>query len=286
MHLLDLIKKYRIQVSFAILLIIVENTAWILEPYLLGNVIDALIDKEFTDPSQNIFFPIFIWVLLFCINTGVGSFRRVYDTKLFTGMFTRLSVYVSQNSKQKNLSASATAARAELSYQYISFLQFRIPEIIDNLISIFGAVIALYFFDWRISITCLIIILPLYFINKFYVSKITPHQKEYHDKYEDVVEVISQKDSEQIEEYYTELSLPQIKISKWNALNFSLIRFILLIIFLSVLYIAIDLDGFSAGELFSIVAYLWTFVTASESFPDLSESYTSLKDISDRLKKD
>ncbi len=286
MHLLDLIKKYRIQVSFAVFLIIVENTAWILEPYLLGNVIDALIDKEFTDPSQNIFFPIFIWVLLFCINTGTGSFRRVYDTKLFTKMFTRLSVYVAQNSKEKNLSTSAAAARAELSYQYISFLQFRLPELIDILISIFGAVIALYFFDWRISLTCFVIVLPLYFINKFYVSRITPHQKEYHDKYEDIVDIISQKNPEQIEKYYTELSSPQIKISKWSALNFTLLRFILLIIFLSVLYIAIDLDGFSAGELFSIVAYLWTFVSASESFPDLSESYTSLKDISDRLKKD
>lgn len=286
MHLLDLINRYRVQISFAIFLIIVENTAWIIEPYLLGNVIDALIDKEYTDPSQNIFFPIFIWVLLFCINTGVGSFRRVYDTKLFTGMFTKLSVYVSRNSRQKNLSASATAARAELSYQYISFLQFRMPEIIDNLISIFGAVIALYFFDWRISLTCFVIVLPLYFINKFYISKITPHQKEYHDKFEDVVDIISQKNPKQIEEYYGQLSVPQIRISKWNALNFSLLRFILLIIFLSVLYIAIDLDGFSAGELFSIVAYLWTFVTASESFPDLTESYASLKDISNRLKKD
>jgi ABC-type multidrug transport system fused ATPase/permease subunit len=160
------------------------------------------------------------------------------------------------------------------------------PEIIDNLISIFGAVIALYFFDWRISLTCLVIVLPIYFINKFYVSKITPHQKEYHDKFEDVVDIILRKDPVQIEEYYRQLSVPQIRISKWNALNFSLLRFILLIIFLSVLYIAIDLDGFSAGELFSIVAYLWTFVTASESFPDLSESYASLKDISNRLKKD
>ena len=286
MHLIDLIKKFRLSITFTLFLVLIENLAWIVEPYLLGKVIDALIDKEFTNPSTNIFLPIFIWVLLFCINTGVGSFRRVYDTKLFTKMFTQLATYVSENSLQRNYSSSLTAARAELSYQYISFLQYRMPEIIDNIISIFGAIVAMYLFDWRISLTCLIIVIPLYFINKFYVLKVAPHQKEYHDKYEDVVEIISKKDPGQVEEYYRELAKPQIRISKWSALNFSMLRAVLLIIFLSVLFIAIDLDGFSAGELFSIVAYLWTFVTSSEYLPDLMESWTSLKDISRRLRND
>jgi ABC-type multidrug transport system fused ATPase/permease subunit len=286
MHLSELIRKFRAQVSFTIILILIENLAWIVEPYLLGNVIDALIDKEFTSPSTDVFWPIFIWVMLFCINTAAGTYRRIFDTKLYTSMSAKLATYVSENSFLKNHSASLTSARAELSHQYIYFLQFRIPEFIDNSISIFGAVIAMYLFDWRISVTCLVIIIPLYFINKFYFSKVSPYQKEYHDKYEDMVEIISKKDPEYVKEYYNELAKPQIRISRWNALNFSLLRLFLLIIFLSVLFIAIDLDGFSAGELFSIVAYLWTFVSASEYLPELMESWTSLKDISQRLKKD
>ncbi|MEP7146296.1 MAG: ABC transporter six-transmembrane domain-containing protein [bacterium] len=285
MHLFDLIKKYRSQVSFSIFLIVIENLAWIVEPYLLGKVIDALIDKEFTNPATDTILPISIWVILFAVNTLAGAYRRIYDTKLFTKLFTKLATYVAENSLQKNLSTSLTSARAELSYQYIYFLQYRMPEIIDNLISIFGAIVAMYLFDWRISLTCLVIVVPLYFINKFYVSKVSPYQKEYHDKYEDVVEVISKKDPAQVEKYYQDLARPQIRISKWNALNFSLVRIVLLIIFLSVLFIAIDLDGFSAGELFSIVAYLWTFVTSSEYLPELMESWSSLKDISERLKK-
>lgn len=268
------------------MLIILENLAWIVEPWLLGKVIDALIDKEFTDPATNVFIPIFFWVLLFAVNTGVGSFRRIYDAKIFTKMFTKLAAFVSRSSLKKNLSVSLTSARAELSYQYITFLQFRMPEIIENLISIFGAITAMYLFDWRISLTCLIIVVPLYFVNKFYFYKVSRHQKEYHDKYEDVVDVISSKDPAHVESYYEELAKPQIRISKWNALNFGLLRIVLLIIFLSVLYIAIDLDGFSAGELFSIVAYLWTYVLSSEYLPELMESWTSIKDISHRLKED
>jgi hypothetical protein len=51
-----------------------------------------------------------------------------------------------------------------------------------------------------------------------------------------------------------------------------------------VLYISIDLNDFSTGNIYSIVAYLWTFVSSSEYLPELLESWTSLKDIAKRLK--
>jgi ABC-type multidrug transport system fused ATPase/permease subunit len=89
-----------------------------------------------------------------------------------------------------------------------------------------------------------------------------------------------------VREYYTKLAQPQKRIANWGAFNFGAVRVALLIIFLVVLYIAIDLDEFSAGELYSIVAYLWTFVTSTEYLPELMESWTSLKDISRRLRSE
>ena len=67
-----------------------------------------------------------------------------------------------------------------------------------------------------------------------------------------------------------------------HALNL-LVRVCLLAIFLVVLYVAIDLDDFTAGQIFSIVAYIWTFVTSSEHVPELAHSWTSLRDLSARL---
>ena len=149
MHLRELFRKYKLKISFVIFLVTVENLAWILEPYLIGLVIDILIDKEYVDPAVNTFWPIFAWIGLYVVNSGVGTYRRVFDTKLFTSVFTKIATYVSQDSLEKNLSVSQTAARAELSYQYVAFLQYRMPEIIDQLVAIFGAVIAMYLFDWR-----------------------------------------------------------------------------------------------------------------------------------------
>lgn len=286
MHLAALVKRYKKRISLALSLVIIENAAWIVEPFLFGLVIDGIIDKAYVDPQSNFVLPLLMWIGAFLINSGVGSLRRSLDTRIYLNIFSNLAADVSKKSMESNLSVSKTAARAELSYQYVTFLQYRIPEVIEHAIAIFGAVIAMYLIDWRISLTSGLIIIPLYFITRFYNSKILKLQAEYHDKYENIFDIFSTKDPEKVREYYQNMTKPQKKISDWGAFNFGIMRIVLLIIFLSVLYIAIDLDDFSAGELYTIVAYLWTFISSTEYLPELFESWTSLSDISRRLKKE
>lgn len=283
-NLIDMIKRFRKGITIAVTLVIIENIAWILEPTLFGKVIDAVIDKAIVDPDTSFFIPMILWVSSFVVNSGVGALRRSVDPKIFLNIFTNLARDVSATALQKKLSVSKTATRAELSYNYISFFQYRVPEIIEYFIAIIGAVSALYIFDWRIALTCMCIILPLYFIARLYNKKVIVHQKQYHDDYEDIYEVFAKKDPEYVYDYYSKLAVPQRKIANWGAFNFGFMRISLLVIFLVVLYISVELDDFSAGELYSIVAYLWTFVTASEYLPELMESWTSLKDISTRIK--
>jgi ABC-type multidrug transport system fused ATPase/permease subunit len=285
MHLIDLVKRFRKEITIAVGLVILENIAWIIEPTLFGYVIDAVIDKSL-DPETSLFTPLIFWILAFVVNSGVGSFRRYIDPRIFLNIFTSIASDVAKTSIQQGLSVSKTAARAELSYQYISFLQYRMPEIIEYFIAISGAVIAMYLIDWRIALTCMFIVLPLFLMSRLYNKKVLSLQRELHDGYEDVFEVFSRRDPEYVKEYYRKLALPQKRIANWGAFNFGVVRVALLIIFLVVLYIAIDLDDFSAGELYAIVAYLWTFVTSTEYLPELMESWTSLKDISRRLKSE
>lgn len=285
MHLIDLVKRYRKVITIAVGLVVLENIAWIIEPTLFGYVIDAVIDKSI-DPETSVLTPLIYWIAAFVVNSGVGSIRRYIDPRIFLKIFTNIASDVAKTSIKNELSISKTTARAELSYQYIGFLQYRMPEIIEHFIAITGAIIAMYLFDWRIAITCMFIIVPLFFIGKLYNRRVLALQREFHDGYEDIFEVFSRRDPEFVKEYYTKLAEPQKKIANWGAFNFASVRVALLIIFLVVLYIAIDLDEFSAGELYSIVAYLWTFVTSTEYLPELMESWTSLKDISRRLRSE
>ena len=283
MKILDLFRRFRSGILLATFLVIIENVAWIAEPALFGNVIDALIEKATSETSVSYILPLLIWIGTFLLNSGAGAVRRMLDPRIFLKMFIEIATDVARSGKEKGHSVSKTAARAELSREFITFAEYRIPDIIEQFISIAGAVFALLFFDWRIALAGLFIVLPLLVISRVYTKKVVTLQKDLHDNREEAYEVFSTKDPEKVRAYYTAQSRVEQRIANWGAFNFGAMRVFLLLIFLVVLYIAIDLDDFSTGNIYSIVAYLWTFVTSSEYLPELMESWSSLKDISQRL---
>jgi ABC-type multidrug transport system fused ATPase/permease subunit len=287
MKLSVLLARFKKGISLAISLVIIEHIAWIVEPAVFGKVIDALIERASGQAStlNASLFPLFLWIGVFTVNSGTGVIRRLVDQKIYLAMFTQLATEISTVAQQKRFSTSKTAALAQLSEQYITFFQYRIPEIIEQIVQIGGAVIALAVFDWRISLTCLTIVLPLLLINRIYTRRVSALQKDVHDTFENAYDVFSTQKPEEINNYYQKSASIKQKIANWGALNFGVMRFILLFIFLAVLYISIDLDDFTTGSIYSIVAYIWTFITSSEYLPELMESWTSLKDVSLRLKQ-
>jgi ABC-type multidrug transport system fused ATPase/permease subunit len=284
--LVDIIKRFRRSISLALSLVIVENVAWIVEPSIFGLVIDAMIEANQPDSQSSFIAPLAIWIFVFAVNSGVGALRRSIDQKIYLRIFVDIAGDVARMGKEHKLSASKTAARAELSREYINFFEYRVPEILQQIIEVFGALIGMAFYDWRIAAACTVVILPFSIVTAIYNKRVILYQKSFHDQFEDVFDVFTGKDPEQIKAYYRALAVPQQKIANWGARTFGMMRFFLLGIFLVVLYISIDLDDFSTGSIFSIVAYLWTFVTSTEYMPELMESWTSLKDISARLRQE
>jgi ABC-type multidrug transport system fused ATPase/permease subunit len=286
MNLIELVRQYRRGIFVALALVAIENLAWIVEPTLFGNVIDAMIDAAAGEPKASAILPLLLWIGAFATNSGVGAIRRSVDQMIYLRMFTEIATNVSRSAVKHRMSVSRTAARAQLSREYITFFQYRVPEIGEQSISIGGALIGLAIFDLRIAGACSVVIVPLVLINAWYTRRVAVLQASLHDSYEETFEVFSTKNPDKVRTYFLSQNRAQQHIANYGAISFGLMRFVLLLIFLVVLYIAIDLDNFSTGNIYSIVAYLWTFITSSEYIPELLESWTSLKDISRRLKSD
>jgi ABC-type multidrug transport system fused ATPase/permease subunit len=286
MTLIEIIRKYRLAFIFAISLVVIEKLAWIIEPTLFGRLLDRLIALFGAKEHVSYTVPLILWIGVFAINSGVGAARRSIDERIFLNMFTNMAVEVTESSREKGLDVAKTASRVELSRDYVTFLKRRIPDFIEQGFDLGGTAIALAIFDWRISVTCLLIVFPLALVSRIYNRKVSGLQKELHDMREDVFEIFARKDIRHVRAYYEAMAKPQRKIANWGALNFGLIRLFLLGIFVVVLFIAIDIDNFSTGQIYAVVAYLWTFVTSTEYLPDLLESYTSVKDIQKRVRRE
>ena len=76
---------------------------------------------------------------------------------------------------------------------------------------------------------------------------------------------------------------PRTSIAKWNAFSYTTVKVLLVIIFIVVLFICVDLDKFTTGKIYAIVAYLWTFIGQTDNLPDLMESIGSIRDLNTRF---
>jgi hypothetical protein len=195
-------------------------------------------------------------------------------------------VGIAQKVKKGTIDASRAAARADLTREVISFYQYRVPDLIEQIIDIGGAVIALTLFDWRFGATCVTILVPTMIMSFLYNKRVSFFPKHIHDQQEDVYRVYSANDVQQVRAYYGEMAKWRQKTANWGAMNVCVLRVFLLGIFLVILYVAIDLDDFSSGNIYSIAAYVWTFVTSSEYLPEQLEGMTSVRDIGKRLEEE
>ncbi len=228
--------------------------------------------------------PMIPWIILFVVSSCVGAIRRVYDTRVYTRMFADLSGEVVTQQLEQGEDLSKIAGRSSLAWQNIEFFQYNLPEFIEQLINVGGAVIALAIFDWRMATVGGSIVIFVILSSRFYMKRIAKYQVILNDMHEQEYNTFATKDPRVIKQYYTDISALEVKFSNLSASSYGILRVLLLIMFLTTLYISLDLDRFTIGEIYSIVAYVWTFVTASEYIPYLSEKWVALKDTTRRLK--
>ncbi|MEI6900298.1 MAG: ABC transporter six-transmembrane domain-containing protein, partial [Bacteroidota bacterium] len=157
------------------------------------------------------------------------------------------------------------------------------PEVTCQLSATFGAIIALFFYDWRIAAVALIVIIPIAVINNIYRKIVVKLQKNIHDTREDQYKVFEEKHVAGIQAYYYSMIKPQARIAKWSSVDYTIIKVLLMVIFIVVLFIAIDVDNFSTGNIYAIVSYIWTFIASTDYIPGLMESLTSVRELSTRL---
>lgn len=282
----QIITKYRYSIAILLLFVLIENIAWIIEPTFFGRLLDALINHFYDHEKVNFISPLFIWIFVYLINVLGGSLHRLFNGGTYSKMYADVATNVIDESKSRGDQFSKMLVRAELVKEYIVFFKERMPEMLWQLSASAGAIIALFFYDYRIGLVCLAVIGPVAYINNLNRKNVTHLQKDIHDNQEELYKLIENKDTSRIHNFYYNMVSPRTSIARWNAFTFSTVKVLLVIIFMVVLFICVDLDNFSTGKIYSIIAYLWTFIGQTDYLPDLMESLGSIKDLNMRFARD
>jgi ABC-type multidrug transport system fused ATPase/permease subunit len=281
----QIISKYRKSIGMILLFVLIENIAWIIEPTFFGKLLDALIEHFYDHEKINYFIPLFIWILVYFINVVGGSLHRLFSGGTFARMYADVATTVIEESKSRGDQYSKMLVRSELVKEYITFLRDRLPEMLWQFSASAGAIIALFFYDYRIGLVCLAVILPVAYINNLNRKKVTQLQKDIHDNQEELYKLIENRDTSSIHKFLNNMISPKTTIARWNSFSFTSVKTLLVIIFVVVLFICVDVDNFSTGKIYSIVAYLWTFIGQTDYLPELMESLGSVKDLNTRFEQ-
>ena len=286
MTIIDIVKKFKFSIALVLSFVVLENISWIIEPTFFGTLLDALIEKFYDKEKVNIMLPLIIWACIYLLNVAGGTLHRLYSGKVYAKIYADTATNVINYSRKKGFPTSTTFARADLAKEYIVFLKERLPEVIWQLSATFGAIIALFFYDWRIAALAVIVIVPIGVINNIYRRNVVTLQRNLHDKREDQYSIIESGNPETIREYFYHMVIPQSQIAKWSSIDFLIIKVLLMFIFVGVLFIAVDVDNFSTGKIYAIVSYIWTFIASTDYIPGLMESTTAVRELNSRLKEE
>lgn len=264
-----------------LVLVAVQQGAWLLEPAVFGQLLNAVTSEARTWVELLEAMP--MWVVVFAVNTAAGALRRIASDRVYTRMYARVAEGLARRALESKAEPQQTAALSELGRDFVSFFEDRVPEAITDFVSLIGATGALFVYDPRIGAACLGVLVPALVMGRVYSVAITKLTTKMHELREGNVEVFSASDPAKVLAHFTHVADLKRSIGIWSAGNQVMLRLALLIIFVVVLYVAIDVDGFQTGDIYSIVTYLWTFVTAIETLPEVLEHLTAVRDLRDRL---
>jgi len=286
MNFKSIIKIHRLGIFWVVFFLLLENFTWVLEPTYFGKLLDALIDRFYDDDlKMNYVLPLSLWIGIYLLNTLGGALSRFYSGKVYSRLYVDIAEEIILSSTLKGYPPSQALAHTELAKDYVTFLKDRVPEVIWQISAAFGGIAALFFYDWRIAAICFAVIFPMAFIYNRYRKNVVELQKDLHDNREDLFKLLENNNTEAFKDYYQRMVLPQTRISKWNSLNFTITKLLMMGVFVAVLFICVDVDKFSTGKIYAIVSYLWTFILSTDYLPGLMESITSLIELNNRLKQ-
>jgi hypothetical protein len=283
MNFKEIASRYKYSIVLILVFVLIENVSFIIEPTFFGKLLDSLIDHFYDHEKVDYLYPLFIWIFVYMINVVGGTLHRLFNGSIYSKMYANIATEVVLDSKCREDQFPKMLARAELVKEYITFFKERLPEVMWQLSATAGAIIALFFYDYRIALVCLAVIMPIAVINNLNRKKVTTLQKDIHDNQEELFNLIERKDTLKITQFYQNTISPKTSIARWNALGYSSVKILLVIIFVAVLFICVDVDKFTTGRIYSIVAYLWTFIASTDYLPELMESLASVKDLNTRF---
>jgi len=268
-------RQSRLRLSLTYTLVLVENIAELLYPLTIGLAIDGLLAGK----TLHMVPLIALWVA----HLTVGLGRHLYDTRAFTAIYADMATQVVTGLRAGNADDSVIVGRIALSRELTDFLQHEIPAFAEALVKSVGAVVMLFFYDRVVGAMALVALVPMLLASGWFTRRANRLNAGLNDRYENEVRLVARAPIAAVRRHFLRLRWWQVRISDSEATAWGIIELAGIILTVAVLLSLTTTPGVSAGTIFAMLAYVFSFSDAATELPERLQSLVRVGDIGNRL---
>lgn len=262
-------------IMFSYSLFMVNSILMVMYPKILGNSIDHLIAKDYS----------YIWYLVstFVAIMFFGYVSRIYDTKVFSGIYRRFASIETHKQIVCDVETTKINGRLTLMHYIVQFFERDMLVVVQTIIGLVGAIYFLSLVSWTIVGLLMITSVLILGATFYYSPKIANITSQYNDLSEEQTDVISTRNISSINNLLKRGQHLSLKLSNIDA-KFSIwIQGIVYGSVTALLTYYVMYNNVSVGSVFSTYRYMFDFCNALLGVPTIITSYINIKDVIKRL---
>jgi ABC-type multidrug transport system fused ATPase/permease subunit len=267
--------KYRGSILLTYGLTLLENLFELLHPLTIGIAINGLLKQSYGSMTP--------FAAAWLVHALVSVFRQVYDTRIFSRIYTNLATSTVLEQTRQGIPLSQIAARSSLSRELVGFFERDIPEIMNSIFGFVGALVMLFTYDWQIGFYCLLLLLPLSAANYIYSYRTRLLHQKLNDQLECEVQILSHQQPDVIQSHYSSLAKWRIQLSNAEAATWGTFEIFIVSAFTAILIRTVTSLEAKTGDIYAIISYAWSYRQSLDRVPFLVQQFTRLQDIGSRL---
>jgi len=245
--------RHRLRLALTYALTLLENVLNVLYPFLTGLAIDAVLAGRWRGVAPLLT----VWTL----HLVVGLFRHVYDTRVFTLVYADLAAGLVERQRAQGAEAAEIAARVALSREVVEFLQADIPAVTASSVQFLGAMIMLCLLSPWVGALSVIALLPVALFTWRFARASLRLNAALNDRLEREVRLVTAAPGPVVRRHFTHrLRFWRVRISDAEASVWGGIEIVQIALTLAALAVlAQGAEAASAGAIFAVLAYVWTY---------------------------
>jgi hypothetical protein len=225
-------------------LLTVERILGVAVPFVLGLAINDLIAGQMRG----------VWMLvgLEVAAIIIGTLRRLYDTRVYAGIYTDIADRTAQST---GIDVSRRAARLGLARELVDFFEWELPELLAALIGIIGAFAMLLYLLPLIGALSIIVGLVVFTIFVISRGRMFSLNKLLNNELERQVTMLESARDFSRQRHLSRLARWRIHLSDLEATNFAIAELFLSALIIGAVVITVR-AGLNVGEVFAVMTYL------------------------------